>query len=306
VSDLQLRDAATVTTLNRLTEAGLARWRQKEGDRIVRHRGRYWLEPWRGFYIPVHLMARLTAEEATRPAALSWGFRAALAETELTHSNGSIPIYLLNDLENYDQRTSATFRRHVRQSLKQVRFVEVTGPALLREQGWRVAMSSMQRVGGTFKTKEEYEANLDAYVCPERRLILAGLVDSRLAGYIVCQAVDESAYVEFAYHDAELMSTNVGAGLLHEFIQICRRSLGIRQIIHGLHTPEKQGLEQFKISAGFSIARVPAKVEINPIAAALMKRRMPYPYYRLTGRSDHIPNLTSENGNTHAHHGKNA
>jgi hypothetical protein len=295
MSDLQFRDISAATALNPLTEAELALWRQKEGARIVRHCGRYWQETPRGFFSTVHLMARLTAEEATRPSALSWGFQSTLTEAGLARSNGCIPTHVLTDLGRFDLQNLPKNRRgDLKQCLKKVRIVELTGPQLLREQGWEVVADSLRRVHARHvPARDAYQASLDSYLVPERRLILAGLVDSRLAGYIVCYAVDGTAYVERAYYATELLPTNVSTGLLYEFVQICRRCPGIREVVHGLHTAENPGLTRYKTSLGFVVSRLPARVEINPIIAGLLRWRRPATYYRFTGRVDHLSRLAS-------------
>ena len=77
LSDFGIRPASE-TILYSLAESECACWLKKDGAHIVCHRGRYWHEVKPGFYDTVHLLARLAAREATRPAAFSWGFRATL------------------------------------------------------------------------------------------------------------------------------------------------------------------------------------------------------------------------------------
>ena len=74
----QIRDASAAM-FKALTEAELAERRREDGARVIQHGGHYWEQVGApGFYEPVHLLARLTPEEATAPTPLSWGYRAAL------------------------------------------------------------------------------------------------------------------------------------------------------------------------------------------------------------------------------------
>jgi hypothetical protein len=122
-------------------------------------------------------------------------------------------------------------------------------------------------------------------------VILAGLVDDKLAGYIVTHAIDGTAYVEKAYYLTEFMSTNISTGLLYEFLQVCRRSPGIHEVVHGLHSIERPSLTWYKTSLGFPVVHLPSKIDVNPLVAALLRWRRPDAYYRLTGSA--VLNLTA-------------
>ncbi len=75
-----------------MTETEMASWRCAQGAHVVYHRGRYWEEVRPGFYQPLHWLARLSTEQATRPALLCWGFRAALNEDDAAVANGSMIV----------------------------------------------------------------------------------------------------------------------------------------------------------------------------------------------------------------------
>lgn len=126
-------------------------------------------------------------------------------------------------------------------------------------------------------------AGLDSYVAPERRLILAGLIDDKLGGYLTGYAVNETAYMEDAVLATEALSTNIGTGLRFEFVQICRRYKRICEVVSGLHAREDRELCVFKEGMGFPVKHVPAKVKMNPIFEKIIRWRYPHKHYRLTG-----------------------
>ena len=122
----------------------------------MRHQGRYWSEKKLGFYATVHLLARLSPSQATRPTAFSWGFRATLNIGGTAGANSFVPVHLLADIEHYEYASLPKRRqRNLRACLAQVNIVELTGPRLLREQGWEVMSSSLQRVSNTVSFKGE-------------------------------------------------------------------------------------------------------------------------------------------------------
>ncbi len=283
MSDLQTRDVSEAV-LTSMTEEEFANWRREQGAHVACHRGRYWEEIRPGFYQPIHWMARLSAEQATRPAPLSWGFRATLCEDEAA-ANGSMPVHLLSDVEDYDlQSLPSTRRRHIRKCHKRVKIVELTSPALLQEQGYEVLLSAVTRTGyGKLPSRKDYLAGLADYITPGRRLVLAGLIGDKLGGYFTGYAVSGTAYMEDTIIATEALSTDMSSGLQFEFVQVCRRSGEIREIVSGQHSPEDSGLCAFKEEMGFPVKHVPTKVRMNPIMGKFIRWCRPHVYYRLTG-----------------------
>src|SRR5918996_3427841 len=123
-----------------LGEAAFAAWQEELGHRVIEHRGRYWSEAGRGFFQPVHLLARLRRDEATRPTRRCWGFRARLAHEDEPHADASMPVHLLPDPQSYSlQRLSGKRRRYVRVSLRDFDIVVLASPDILLDQGYRLA-----------------------------------------------------------------------------------------------------------------------------------------------------------------------
>jgi hypothetical protein len=269
-----------------LTEDAFAKWLRERGARLVSHRGRWWKRSLRGFYEPVHWLARLTCDEATAPAVSRWGFRANLDDAFASSANGSIPLFWLPDLAGYDEhRLSSNRRNQLRRCRKRVQIVELSDPDLLRDQGYEVCASSLSRTAyRQVPPREAYLHDVAADVHCGRRLVLAGLVDERLAGYVIGYAVDGIAYLDDVTISTEAMSSYMGIGLHFEFAQACRRSSGITMLVHGLHSREDAPLCTFKVGMGFAVRHVPTRVRINPLAGSVIRRRYPDKYYRLTGR----------------------
>lgn len=285
MNDSQMQDVSDVI-INSLTEEECAYWRCQQGAHIVRHRDRYWEEVRPGFFQPIHLLARLSSFQATRPTKLCWGFRAALCDDDIADTNGTIPIYLLSDVTNYDLHCLPQKRRtHVRKCRKLVKIVRLVGSALLQQQGYEVVCSSLQRTQHmTPPSKKNYLANLTAYTTDSNRLVLAGLIGNKLGGYIDGYAVDGTAYMVNGYYATEALPSSIVTGLTFEFVQICRRCTQIHQIVDGLHSREIPALSLPKKEMGFPVKHIPAKVRMNPIAAKFIQWRYPHIYYRLTGK----------------------
>lgn len=280
------RDASEAR-LTSMTEAELAA-DPREPGRIVSHRGRYWRETVRGLFEPIHPLARLSAAEATRPTPLCWGYHATLDESSLAAANGTKPLHMLADLAGFGPHLLSSNRRyHLRRSQREVTFVEVLGMGLLEREGYEVFLSAQSRTNNPYRTISSRDAFLEEmawFASRPSAVILAGLVDGRLGGWIAGFAVDGTAYLEIVDLATEALATHISTGLHFAFVEACQRSPGIREIVHSPHIPEDQALVVFKEGIGFPVVQVPSKVWLAPIADTLIRRKRPYLYYRLTGR----------------------
>jgi hypothetical protein len=269
-----------------VAEKDIAEKLRRDGRRVVVHRGRYWTPAKAGFYRPVHPSARLSADEATRPTAACWGYQACLTSADARHANAAMPSHVVTDLDSFDEEQLPASRRYkLRKARRQAHLVELTGPALLREQGYEILVSARARTEyGTVPSREQYLAMVDRIADPAYGIVLAGLIDGRLAGYITGHAVDGTAYVGHVMIATEAMSTQLSTGLTLEFIYACRRSGKVQELVHGLHAREDEGLCRYKAWLGLPVERMPSRVVMLPGLGPLIRRRKPDAYYRLTGR----------------------
>ena len=267
-----------------LTEDELATLYRAEGMRVVQRRGRWWEEVKPGYYRAIHWMARQRENEIGRPAALCWAFRTTLHDEDAHLANGRLPVHLLAEPENYDLETlPGKLRNKLRKSKRINEIVQVTDPTLLRDQGYEVRCSVTERRGIWRLPKEKYLAGLDDYVGNSCRLVLAGLTNGKLSGYLDAFAVGRTAYIDHVYLRSDALSTEVGTGLVFELVQACRRSGTIREVVYGIDLPSEQSLKHYKTKMGFPVVMIPQFFWLLQPAAALMRRWRPEAHYRLTG-----------------------
>ena len=270
-----------------MTEAELASDPPQRWPTVV-HRGRYWRETFTGLFEPIHPMARLTPWEATRPSRRCWGYHAALTDSASAEATTSMPMHLLADLDGFTVDSLSSNRRyHLRRSQRQVTVVQIgeTGP--LERDGYEVFRSAQARNRNPYRTadsKTEFLAEMQWYVSRPSAIVLAGLVEDRIAGWVAGYAVDGTAYIEIVDLATEALSTHLGTGLHVAFIEACRRSTGIREIAHSPHIPEDAALAVFKAGIGFPVVNVASKSWLLPVADTLVRWRKPFLHYRLTGR----------------------
>ncbi|WP_224367199.1 hypothetical protein [Hyalangium versicolor] len=283
----QVRDASAAT-FDVFTEKELAEHRRQEGARVISHGGHYWEQKGApGFFQPVHLLVRLTPEEATRPTPLSWGYRAALAPEAAEAANGTVPVVRLPDLESYGPDCLSSNRRNkLRKCQRLVQIVQVTGPALLAEQGYDTVVDALARTQHKKPpTRESYLADIQKYFRSFHWCVLAGLIDGKLGGYLDGFVVDGIAYGVNAYYATWALPTNISTGLVFEFAQICRRFGNVHTLVGGLDAREVPQLRQFKDDMGFVVDPVPIKWDMNALAQTFIRWHRPHTYYRLTGEA---------------------
>lgn len=270
-----------------VSEAVLADLQRRQGKRVVEHAGHRWTEARFGFYRPVNALARLSAEDATWPTVRAWGFHACLTDADAHRANAAFPAHLVSDLAAFDEVRLPSSRRYkLRKARKQVHMVELTGPGLLREQGYDVVVSARTRTRyGHVPTNDEFLASLQHFGEPAFGIVLAGLIHGKLGGYMTGHAVDGIAYVDdVLIASAALSTTEISTGLMYEFIYACRRSGQIHELVHGLHAREDEGLCRYKEWLRLPVRRLPSRVRMVPGAGAFIRRRNAHVYYRLTGR----------------------
>ncbi len=272
-----------------LSEEELAEWLRLRGARVLCHKGRFWTGRSFGFFHAIHPMARMTFEEATRPLGFCWGFRTTLAPADAKLANATMPMHVLSNPESFSLESLSSRRRNkVRNCLKRVRIVEITGPDLLLDQGYGVALSARLRTGyGNISSPESYRREVERYFTRKKGLVLGGLIDGRLGGYLTSYAVGPTAYIDEVHLATEYLKTDISLGLFFEWMMICRRSGNIREVVHGLHTPENPQLCQYKAGLGFSVVQVPARIWFLPFTGPFLNRLRPAAYYRLTGKPIH-------------------
>jgi len=77
----------------------LADSRRRESGQVIAHRGCYWQEITRGFFEPVHLLARLNLDQAFPPTKFRWGFRLTLCD-DASNAHGTNLTHLLINFED--------------------------------------------------------------------------------------------------------------------------------------------------------------------------------------------------------------
>ena len=239
-----------------------------------------------GFWEPVHWLARVSAEEATRPA-LGIGFRAVLAEADAAAATGSLAVHVLAPVPIWGPHLLSSNRRYrLRKAARLVELVELTSPALLERDGHDVVLSSLARTGAARPpSREEYVRSLTRDGIGGPATFFAGLQDGRPVAYLGGWAVGATAYFQRLHIHTDALATQVGTALVFAFVEACQREGVIEEVVNGLHAPEDASLSAYKEGIGFPVRRFPMIARLIPGVAPLLHRLRPHAAYRLTGRT---------------------
>jgi hypothetical protein len=194
-------------------------------------------------------------------------------------------VHLLTDVGQYTEGSlNRNRRRDLRKCRREVEIRRLRDPSLLVEQGYGVFMSAMRRVAYWRPlTEVDFRRRMERRARDERRLIVAGLIDGRLGGYLESYAVDGVLYTHELFVATEVLPTGIGTGLYFATIEMGARTGIVNDVCLGLHTPEHPDLCTFKDGLGFRVAHVPALSSIPAPIGAYIRARRPAVHYRLMG-----------------------
>jgi hypothetical protein len=276
-----------------LSEADLARWLAAGGVKTVRHLNRYWQEVVPGFFLPVHYLARFRADEITPPRRFCWGMRAVLGDTEAQRANASLPVYVMPDLANYGRHRLSRRRRSMLTRAKRfVTLVVLRSPRLLLEQGAAVLREAKARNPANQPVPEAaFEQWVRASLEQPGPMIIGFLAENRLLGLSISFAIDGVGYAHQSFMADTGRHLKLDFLAFHTEVMIAQRTPNIHTMVNGLHTPENQGLCDFKREQGLVVANYPSIAKINLLARMAIGHTRPHQYYRLTGQMKHQPDL---------------
>jgi hypothetical protein len=276
---------ADTATVRPYTEAGLAEQLAATGTVIRFAHGRYWRRMKRGFYAPLHWLARMTPLEARRPG-LCWGYVAGLEDRYRDAANASIPINLAADIATY---STADLPKSTRRGLRLldelgIRIVKLTDAEVLHEQGYDLVSDWRLRKGLSPLPRSRFLAEMDSVIDDDAWLVLAAMDGDTMLGYATAWAVDSSGYLHSYAFATAASNLRLSAALNYEAVVAFKRIGSVKEVSPGIAEPDFPGSTAYKIEQGYPIVRIPARLSLPWPVARYLRARRPHAYYRLSGR----------------------
>lgn len=266
-----------------LDEPEMAEWHRACGLHLVEHRGRYWVQLKPGFFGPVHHLARLQFDEATRPTRWCLSFRARLVEAHAAAATGVLALHLMPQVHQYElARLPSRRRQEIRRALREIDVVALRTPDLLLDQGDRIMGEACAR-NPHIPRIANFRRELTTILDPPRGLVLAALRGGRLLGFATGYAVEGAVYHNEVYVGDDGLPYHVSLALFHALATLAARQGSLRELMHGFYIPTQSGLSEFKRRIGLTVVHVPVKSWIAPGLSALGRRLQPEKYDRWMG-----------------------
>lgn len=269
-----------------LTEQAYANYLVSKGANVKARGSVYWIQTRTGFWEPSHWMVRCDQSQLQPPTCLCWGFR-CVTQHEVTIGRGHLPVHLLEDISGYDTNALDGKRRNqLRACRRRVKIVQLLHSTILEEQGFGIMCSAHRRTGyGHVTSLSAYLDGVKRLMSNYPGLVMAGLIDGKLGGWLYGKVIGKTAYIDSIIVATEALSSNIGTGLVFDFVQACRKTGVVTEVVYGLATPEDPRLTAYKESMLFPVVRVPTRVWILPLIAVALRLVKPHVFHRLTGRS---------------------
>lgn len=271
---------------NELTPAGFAEFVGLLGPRIVQVGNMHWGEVRRCFYRP--LLPLLTYDPATiRPPAL-----AVLGGVQYPVSPDAQPNSWLNWLV-FDQtadysvaRLDKNRRRQVRLAARDFEIRVITDREEFKRLAYPVYLSFHNRtgykVGAERRDPARFAAWSEALFRIPGVLILGGYRAGALGGVSLTYRVGGTIFYATFFCDDDALERYLSDLMLHTVRESAAAAPGVHHVYAGMFKGIR-GLDDFYLHRGARLIRQPARLEINPVAGALLPRLLPRQYAQLIG-----------------------
>ncbi len=268
------------------SEEEYAAWLERHGWQVNEHRGRFWKKN-RGFYEPVHWMARFHGDEVGKPCRCCWGYRATLEENSVHLANGSLPLHLFDEMKGFGaHRLCKTRRWDVRKCLKFMETFHIDCPESLLREGFELFCANYSRTRyGLFLNRKSYNKYIERYFDNKFFSVLGGIIDGRLSAYMITYVIESTAYLDSIIMNESGRLAQACTGLQFAMMKhLGRNNPEVVQVVDGMHARERPHLDKYKEKWGFRVAQIPSRYWFFPGAAAPLKFFWPDKFYRLTGQ----------------------
>jgi len=250
-----------------LTEKEFAESEQYLGANIIECDGTYWKEIKWKFFVPVHPLKEIIADQ--RPS-LKMPFRLFVAPMK---ANTVYVVMQMSDPVNIDLSVlSGNTRSKVRRGQKRVVVEEDFFSEESCRGAFEVYRSFYIRANWGSKRKLDYGVFKIWFekLFEDERLTLGGFVDGHLVGLLRGYLIGDTAYLSFIATHSDYLKYYPNECLVWHFVEKVKSVSGIRRIIYATKS-RKATLDEFKSKMGFLEKKYPARfVSVIPASSRLL------------------------------------
>lgn len=260
-----------------------AGYRLREGLKLVKVDGIWWMEPRPCFFLPLFLFHEIRPWSRRYPAKALLGGVMHLVPRE-TPSPSTMNFHVHDDLKNYSLDTLSSRRRKItRDSLSCFTARSIVDPEEFVEAGYQVYQVFYRRTGYWYKKERIVKDNFRAWAENLYRFPkickLGIYLEGRLCAVETSYQVEDVIFGDNLFSDDVSLKLNVVDFITHELRQGAAQTEA-RYFFAGLPSGVPT-LDNSKSKKGCKLLTLPAYCKINPLALALARVVMKDGYRKL-------------------------
>jgi hypothetical protein len=179
-------------------------------------------------------------------------------------------------------------RRQIMSAAKVFAIREITDVNEFKEKAYPIYVSFYQRTEYKYKRDRLNQLSFSRWAESlfqyGKFLILGAYRNEKLEATWTCQLVEDTVISMTAFSTSESQRLNVNSLLIHSVREASASSGQAKQIFVGMYKyGAAHGVDDFYLERGCSLVQMPARLRINPLAAAALRVFLPADLRRLRG-----------------------
>ncbi|GFO66653.1 hypothetical protein GMLC_02320 [Geomonas limicola] len=260
-----------------------AGYRLREGLKLVKVDGVWWMEPRPCFFLPLFLFHEIRPWSRRYPTKALLGGVMHLVPPEYAKAT-TMNFHVHDDLRNYSLDTLSTRRRKItRDSLSYFTARPIADLEEFVEAGYQVYRNFYRRTGYWYKKeriiKDRFRAWSENLYCHPRIYKLGIYLEGRLCAVETSYQVEDVIFGDNLFSDDVSLKLNVVDFITHE-LRLGAAQTDARYVFTGLPSGVPT-LDNSKSKKGCKLLNLPAYCKINPLALALARVVMKDGYRKL-------------------------
>lgn len=253
---------------------------------VVKIKTRYWRRVRPFFYRPILPYQPYEPNRAIAPApARLGGCQYVVPSPEL--ANSRMDLLMFNQAGTYSlESLDYNRKRQVKLAAKQLDIRPVADAREFKTSGHQAYLSFFERTRydfGAERTNQGFFARWVDQLHQIPKLIILGCYHNNQLGAVsISQVIENTLLYSTFFCHADCLRLYASDLMLHHVREAAARSGQISQIFAGVYKGGN-GLDDFYLLRGCDIVRAPARLQLNPLAAFILRRFLRHYYTRMCG-----------------------
>lgn len=272
-----------------MTVEEFARYERSLGERVITANGVFWRQVRPLFYRPMLPYQELPPQPARVSLMTSLGgFQHAVPSPAQANSFLNLLIcenpaaYSLDDLDRHE-------RKEIKRAAEMFTVSKATDAGEFKAQAYRVYRSFYDRTKYGYQSSRRQEDHFSKWVDlifqNPKVIVLGAYGQSHELGAVgIWHLVEDTMVYSTFFCDSESLKRHVTGYMLHTMRETLAGCQDIKQIFIGNWKYNgARGVDDFYLARGCKLIRKPARLQLNPLAAVILKWLLPKQHGQLMG-----------------------